>query len=477
MPKDPQPTGPDQSKLVSKSTPVPADPLSLPDKDEIPMCDCGMPDGMHSAGCSTRKMASPIPSRDHLDSVSRYDSINMPSWMTKSFKLTPEGFLKGRAIVTSIGVFQYKNPDGTLRGELRLPEEVFEEESLDSMKLKPLTNGHPTEQVTSENIAKYQIGNLGDNPSKNTQWSSAPGWDDTCITDGLHVAIDLTVQNADGISAVRNGKVALSMGYSCNLDPVPEGARYLGTPYQYIQRRIRYNHIALVEEARAGDAARITFDRLDSSESLTQDIEKNTKQEDLMLKTINLDGVDYQAEAKVLEFLSKEKMRADAAEGQVTALTTQKSTLEGERDAQKDRADKLDAELAKVKADAQDQTKLDSAIQAKLELYQTVTGLGVEIKKDGLYLSDLDIKKAVILKASPEAKLDGKDDAYIQGRFDSALEGIKVTTANNTTISNLTGGAEAVDLSRKDGEDKPTSVDARAEMIKRQQSGWKGETK
>ncbi len=477
MPKAPQPTGPDQTKLVSKATLVPADPLSLPDKDELPMCDCGMPDGMHSASCATRKGPSPIPSRDHLDSVHRVDSITMPTWMVKGFQMTPEGFLKGRAIVTSIGVFQYKNPDGTTRGELRLPEEVFDEESLESMKLKPLTDGHPTETVNAENIKKYQIGNLGNNPSKNTQWSSAPGWDTSLITDGLHVAIDLTIQSADGIASVRNGKVALSMGYSCSLEPAQEGARYLGTPYQYIQRRIRYNHIALVDEARAGDAARITFDRLDSSESLTQDLEKNTKQEDLMLKKINLDGVEYEAEAKVLETLSKEKMRADAAEGQVTALTTQKSTLEGERDAQKDRADKLDAELAKVKADANDQTKIDSLIQAKLDLYQTVTGLGVEIKKDGVYSSDLEIKKAVILKASPEAKLDGKDEAYIQGRFDSALEGLKVASTNNTQISNLTGGADVPDLSRKDGEDKPTSEDARAKMIARQQSGWKGDSK
>ncbi len=40
--------------------------------------------------------------------LKRFDNIDNSQWMTMPFSATAEGFLKGRAIVTSIGVFTYK---------------------------------------------------------------------------------------------------------------------------------------------------------------------------------------------------------------------------------------------------------------------------------------------------------------------------------------------------------------------------------
>ena len=39
--------------------------------------------------------------------IKRFDNIDYSQWMTVPFERTAEGFLKGRAIVTSIGVFTY----------------------------------------------------------------------------------------------------------------------------------------------------------------------------------------------------------------------------------------------------------------------------------------------------------------------------------------------------------------------------------
>jgi hypothetical protein len=44
---------------------------------------------------------------------------------------------------------------------------------------------------------------------------------------------------------------------------------------------------------------------------------------------------------------------------------------------------------------------------------------GVELKGDE---SDVEIQKAVIMQAFPAAKLDGRDETYLAGRFDGALE-------------------------------------------------------
>ena len=57
--------------------------------------------------------------------VKRFDSLDAGRWMATPFIRTTEGFLTGRAIVTSIGVFTYQYADGTVLRELRLPEEVF----------------------------------------------------------------------------------------------------------------------------------------------------------------------------------------------------------------------------------------------------------------------------------------------------------------------------------------------------------------
>lgn len=52
----------------------------------------------------------------------RYDSLDAGRWMTSPFTKTPEGFLTGRAIVTNVGVFAYRNKDGTIIRELRPPK-------------------------------------------------------------------------------------------------------------------------------------------------------------------------------------------------------------------------------------------------------------------------------------------------------------------------------------------------------------------
>ena len=53
-----------------------------------------------------------------LTKVYRLDSIPLGKAV-----YTEEGYLRDRPILTSTGIFEYRNPDGTIRRELRLPEE------------------------------------------------------------------------------------------------------------------------------------------------------------------------------------------------------------------------------------------------------------------------------------------------------------------------------------------------------------------
>lgn len=370
-----------------------------------------------------------------FNSVNRFDNIDNSQWMTVPFERTNEGFLRGRAIVTSIGVFTYKRKDGTVQRELRLPEEVFAFDTLNSMKLKPVTLNHPNELVTSENADRLQVGSLGDNPTSTTQWHDEP-WDK--VTDGINCAIDMIVTRQDAIDAILNGKQALSMGYTCDLEAAQPGSAWCGIEYDFIQRNIRYNHCAIVDAARAGDNAKIEL-RADSEDAVLEDMVfyKKTDGGTQMLKKINLDGIEYEAEAEVIKALQRADEKAKKAEEDACEqkkamdkkvadledkekeLEKRISELEAERDSAKDKADSLEKDLEKAKADSADPKRLDEAVKAKMELLHNAEKAGVEVKAD---MSDMDIKKAIINSAFPNAKFDGKDDVYIQARYDATVE-------------------------------------------------------
>lgn len=90
-----------------------------------------------------------------LTQVIRLDSL--PLGQTS---FTPEGYLKDRPILTSTGIFEYTNSDGSVRRELRLPEDVFDPESLASYKGKPIIITHDAGMVTKDNVQKFQIGTI-----------------------------------------------------------------------------------------------------------------------------------------------------------------------------------------------------------------------------------------------------------------------------------------------------------------------------
>ena len=270
--------------------------------------------------------------------------------------------------------------------------------------MKPLTLLHPDEKVTPENVGKLSVGSVGSDVT----------------SDSYRVYVSLTATKKDAVDAVENGSArSLSCGYDCDIEWT--SGTWMGMKYDCIQRKIRYNHVALVPVPRAGDGNAI---RMDSAGTPTlpdmNKHENNTNQEDKMDK-IHLDGADYQAEPQVIAAYNKavdradglekelEKARTDAKE-QLDKLTAAKSTVEAERDSIKERLDAMENEMP---------GKIEKAIKDRLELVGKATAAGVEVKAD---MADADIKKAVISKVFPSANLDGKDDAYIAARFDCACE-------------------------------------------------------
>lgn len=176
----------------------------------------------------------------HLLNVIRLDSLPL----NQTF-FTPEGYLRDRPILTSIGIFEYRNPDGSIRRELRLPDEVFDAESLRSYQGKPIIITHDAGLVDKDNVSREQIG--------------------TILTEGYRsgndVRADIVIHDTDEMKDC--GLKELSLGYNLDLDETP--GIWNGMPYDAIQRNIRINHLALVREARAGEQARLNIDGRDST--------------------------------------------------------------------------------------------------------------------------------------------------------------------------------------------------------------------
>jgi hypothetical protein len=78
--------------------------------------------------------------------VRRLDSVRLDA------NFTPEGYLVDEPVVTTCGVLEYKNNDGSPRFELRLPEHVFEGGSLASYEGKPVIITHGSGRVDKDNV-------------------------------------------------------------------------------------------------------------------------------------------------------------------------------------------------------------------------------------------------------------------------------------------------------------------------------------
>ena len=168
-----------------------------------------------------------------LRRVRRLDSIRLDK--NDSTYFTNEGYLVDHPILTSCGIFEYTNPDGSIRRELRLPKYVFDENSLKTYRGKPIIITHDAGVVDKNNVDKEQIGTI-----------LSDGYED-----GEDVRAEIIIHDTDSMQ--KCGLKELSLGY--NLDLIEEPGVWNGQPYDAIQTNIVINHLALVASARAGEQA------------------------------------------------------------------------------------------------------------------------------------------------------------------------------------------------------------------------------
>lgn len=153
------------------------------------------------------------------------------------------GMLDVWGVATRVGVFAYDGEEpGSVFYEYRPRDEVMAPQSLATLRGVPFTIDHPTDDVTAGNVQQL-----------------THGWVLDVRADGDLVKVQVRIATEDAQRAIDTGTVELSCGYSARLER-RAGFAANGERYDAIQRDIRYNHLALVDLARAGHVARLHLD-------------------------------------------------------------------------------------------------------------------------------------------------------------------------------------------------------------------------
>jgi hypothetical protein len=291
---------------------------------------------------------------------------------------TPEGYIVDDPILTRTGVFEYRNPNGSVRREYRPPEAVFAVDSLSAYEGLPITDGHPG-KVTAANVKRHLAGTV---MSAGRQ-------------DGESIRAKVKIFD---IKPVEEGKKELSVGYEVEIDPTP-GISPEGERYDVKQISVKPNHLALCRKGRAG-TARLNLDAADDADE--------PEKEDTMslVKVAVASGLSYDAAPEVAQYAQELKTRLDA----VTA----------ERDAAAARADSAEAKTKELETGAEKvrQDARDEAL-ARVKLEATLTAAKVQFKADA---TDLELQTAFIKSVRGDSlDLTGKSEAYIQAAYDMAL--------------------------------------------------------
>ena len=254
-----------------------------------------------------------------------YDSVKL-----STRERTSDGFLRGKAVATKVGILNYDASELGLgsRGQLvrvkQTPDSVFHPETMRSVQNATVTVGHPEGGVTPDNWRDVSVGSVG-SPEKFGE---------------EHVGVDILLGDQTAIATVEGGWDELSIGKRFNLAPSPNDP---ACDYQTVGP-IDVNHVAVVQRGRAGPDVRV----LDS--------EANRSEEDEFMNdtqfTQFLTAIQGQIPASVGDSAAVAKSVADAIAPLLKQVEDQSNRID--QDAAKAQAAKTRDDLKKLHTEAVD---------------------------------------------------------------------------------------------------------------------------
>ena len=306
---------------------------------------------------------------------------------------TADGYLVADARVARTGIQEYLGvevgkPEMMFVRVYRPEEAVFANDAMRTYAFRPMTNDHPSEEVTADNWRKYAIGQTGGE----------------VVRDGEYVRVPMVLMDAQAIADYESGKRELSMGYSAEIE-FRDGVTPDGQKYDAIQTNLKMNHLALVDRARGGAALRIGDDNPKGKKPMS----------DVKTKTVLVDGLSVETTDAGAQAISKLQDQLKTAQTEHQKLADEHAKALAAKDAE---IAKKDAAIDDLKAKQMTDAQIDERVKARADLVATA-----KLIADGDYSgkSDADIRKAVVLAKFGDAMKD-KPDAYIAARFDILAE-------------------------------------------------------
>lgn len=274
--------------------------------------------------------------------------------------------------LSKVGVYDYSGAQigasaadvGKIFKVYRPAEELGADDTIDSFKLVPLIDNHT---MLGEGFTSTD-----DRP---------PGG---VIGDGVRFDGDTLYGNVKVYSKalaekIKNGKTELSMGYRCRYDFTP--GVWNGEAYDVVQRDLRGNHVALVDEGRMGPEVSI-LDQL----TFAVDAKELEPAMDEELKKL-LDAIMTRLDAIEAKAKPDEEPLADDAE-----LTEEQKAAKATADAEAKAA--KDAEVANPEDPP---ASMDAALKTIAALQGRITGLEARPAMDERAFVDITAKRTSLV--------------------------------------------------------------------------------
>lgn len=446
--------GPD-GKIVKRSANVLAEVSFVPvPKDENALVLENEEDRKQRISNAASELAKSRQTR--TDAVQRFDRSTLGK-----FQRTSVGGARVPARLSRTGILIYRNPDGSQRRELRLPDEVFKADSLKTLEDVPVVDiTHHTAMVTPDTWKGAALGHVK-----------------TWRQDGKFIEAELVIQDGPTLDDIESGsRTEISCGYECKLDWTP--GVWNGEPYDCIQRDIKYNHVALCppNRGRAGPEVGLRLDANGEGAESLLETEENT-----MTIKVRLDGREYEEGSRAhLDALDASYKQALAAEQTKTAETKkQLDEAQGRLDAataaakKREEDEKLEEEKRK-RSESERAASFRTRLKERFKRFSKILRAFGEDededeedeekmgkKYDALIDACLDdaagkeLMIATIKKSAPQFNADGKSDAYIEARFDQLLEQVP---AKNTPDDVVRAAVIHTRTDAKDGRGKNFKV-------------------
>ena len=205
------------------------------------------------------------------------------------------GILQARVNLSRVGVFPYVYSDGRIVKEAKLPDQLFSPQTIESANGAVITDQHPAIKTDSDtglvDNTNYQLLSKGNvyNVKRDSDFLA-----------GVEKIYD-----AELAQKISNGEqVQVSIGFTADIDWTP--GEFNGEKYDCIQKNIRINHVAHVDEGRAGESCRVL---LDSKQNLNYAIMQelnampivdHTDKKEKKL-TLRVDGKDIQVSKQTMD--------------------------------------------------------------------------------------------------------------------------------------------------------------------------------